>query len=240
MRIGTTSRMFIQLSCFLCSDGRADDTPSKWDWPTIKAAKPDEMSSNPVSGSSVAITTTAPQKQTPWGNVGQNHLPPRGDISDLVNKTGVKTTGEIGPPGGKAVVGKSQESRLSNGFSSHNKAELSKEEAMEVEPASSKQGGTDDRGVEVEAGSRHSQGSSDDELRQSVGSITSNEFNPNVFGAVRDGEDAGQGPEAWLTGGGGDSSGGPATTDPSPHQVRVIMSQYLTAVGSKLTYFEFN
>ena len=170
-----------------------------------------------------------------WSAPGQNHLPPRGDITDLVNTppparkndgVGKMDEGERGGEGegeGEVVKSKQPQERLSNGFSSHadekNRAELLKEEeeeeeVMEVEShregarivnggggglsttsgvvgggATAMEG--ESRGAEgTEGVTRNSQRSpDDDELRQSVGSVTSSEFNPNVFGAVRDGEE---------------------------------------------------
>ena len=216
----------------------------------MRAAKPDEMMSSISDGNggpTVPTAITQQQQQNTWGMVGQNHLPPRGDITDLV-KTGTTaskndhttttttttTTGEI------MDIEKTKQERLSNGFSSHDtnkqglhvhgEEENREEEEEQMEITSGKEGaiingGDRDRlnvaamsGREIEGegegaeerggeggGVRYSQGSSDDELRQSVGSITSSEFNPNVFGAIHDEEmvqGGGLSEGEWLVSGG--------------------------------------
>ena len=147
----------------------------------MRAARPEEMSSKVTSASAV---TEAPEQS--WGNTEQNHLPPRGDISDLVltgGQGGIETEDE-------RIV-----KRLSNGISGHAPKEspIGKEEE-EIETGPSAKGGTVVNGdsrqeVEMEGEEKRSSvGSSDDELRQSVGSVTSSEFNPGMFGAVHDEE----------------------------------------------------
>lgn len=216
----------------LASDGQNEDLPSSWDWPTVRAANPENLSSSklvkpdtttatPPTSSSSSSSTTPPtsQEQTSWANAGQNHLPPRGDITDLVNKGVPPRTSEEEEE--RRGDGKSKHERLSNGFSDH-KTEHNEEEVeeMEVGGASHERGGAinGERREEGEE-SRNSQASlSEDDLRQSVGSVTSSEFNPNVFGGVRE-EEMAEG-ERWPAGSEDTSPPAPAAaTDTTALQV---------------------
>ena len=194
-------------------EGRNDgDSPSNWDWPTVRAAKPREIPSLPkklaVSGSAESALQEPPR----GGSAEQNHLAPRGDISDLVNTggpVGAGKTTEVGVGVERRDVEtrvKSKTERLSNGFSEHAPKEAlrtDEDESMETTPPSaepvvngnSRQQDVEMEGEEEEEGKRSSEGSSEDELRQSVGSVTSSEFNPNVFGGVCEEEMRGVGEE---------------------------------------------
>ena len=208
----------------------------------MRAANPESLSSSEVvKPVSVTTATTAPaQEQSSWENVGKNHLPPRGDITDLVNKEVPPITNQEEE---EERRGDGKSERLSNGFSDHKtKHNDEEEEDMEVGGASQERGvasqerdvasqerdvasqergvASQERGVAVngerreeEGGERNSQ--SEDELRQSVGSVTSNEFNPNVFGGVREEEMAEGG--RWPAGAG--ESSAPAAGDDTVHQV---------------------
>ena len=183
----------------------------------MRAAKPKEIPSLPkklaVSGSAESALQELPR----GGSAEQNHLAPRGDISDLVNTGGpagaVKTT-EVGVGVERRDVEtrvKSKTERLSNGFSEHAPKEVlrtDEDESMETTPPSAEavvngnsrqqdvvMEGEGEEEEEEEKGKRSSEGSSGDELRQSVGSVTSSEFNPNVFGGVSEEEMRGVGEE---------------------------------------------
>ena len=209
------------MSLHVSSDGQNDDMPSKWDWPTVRAANPKSLSSSEVvQPVSVTTATVAPTpEQSSWVHAGQNHLPPRGDITDLVNKGGPPRTSEEDERRGD---GKSESKRLSNGFSDHKNEHDDTEEEMEVGGALQERGGAvngEPGEEEGEGRERNSQGSmSEDELRQSVGSVTSSEFNPNVFGGITE-EEMG---ERWPAGAGETSV--PAD-DSTLHQVQLIVCE---------------
>ena len=172
------------------------------------------------------MTTTQEQS---WENAGQNHLPPRGDISDLVTARGQEGAQLSGEAGVDGVVAKSKAERLSNGFSSHEAALDKEEEDMEVTSSLTSAGavtnGDSRRDGEMrereagEAEKRISKGStSEDELRQSVGSATSSEFNPSTFGGsheeeVRQNREEGHG--EWSA----KDTGAAAAEDSTPYQV---------------------
>ena len=212
--------LFISVPPFVSSDGQNDDIQSKWDWPTVRAANPKSLSSSevvkPVSATTATVAPTP--EQSSWTHAGQNHLPPRGDITDLVNKGGPPITSEEDERRGD---GKSESKRLSNGFSDHKNKHDDAEEEMEIGGALQERGGAvnGERGEEEGEGrERNSQGSmSEDELRQSVGSVTSNEFNPNVFGGICEEEE--EMAERWSAGAGETSV--PAD-DSTLHQVQFV------------------
>ena len=193
----------------LHSDGRSDDSPSKWEWPTVRSTNPDAM----VPGSAVTTTT----QQQPWG-AAENHLPPRGDITDLM------------PPESKAQameIVTSKTERLSNGFSDHTPKEAGDIDTTKrntfVDRDSRRDEEREGEG-EREGEKRNSEGEkrnsegSDEELRQSVGSVTSSEFNPSVFGAVR-GEEMRHEGEGGVSEGPVRDKGGATTVDTTVHQV---------------------
>ena len=171
----------------------------------MRATNPEQISSKLTSDPSHPVPAELP---LPWDTAGQNHLPPRGDISDLVY-TGA-------PP--KPSEGSSKGERLSNGLSRHDNEH---DEEMEVGGASHEVGGASSEVGGAVNGERRELGegmkresggsSSEDELRQSVGSVTSSEFNTSAFGGVREGGEMVEG-DKWE--GGQESS-----TDTTAHQV---------------------
>ena len=136
-------------------------------------------------------------------------------------------TEDVGVDG---VVVKTKAERLSNGFSSHTTKEdaLDKEEEdMDVTSSTSAgavvNGDSRQRDSEMgegegegEVAERSSKGSaSDDELRQSVGSVTSSEFNPNTFGPSREEEVEPKGHGEWTA----KDTGAATATDSTQYQV---------------------
>ena len=132
------------------------------------------------------------------------------------------------------MVAKSKAERLSNGFPSHEAALDKEEEDMEVTSSLASAGavtngdsrrdgemreGEEREGEEREGEKRISKGSpSEDELRQSVGSVTSSEFNPSTFGGsheeeVRQNREEGRG--EWSA----KDTGAAAAADSTPYQV---------------------
>ena len=170
---------------------------SDWSWPTVRSSKQAEIPSLPKK---MAVSDSSPVPK-------QNHLEP-------------ENTPDVGERWSAAVVearkegerreeeGEVKTERLSNGISEQaaGGSSVEGEEVMDTAVPSNKPVENGDRFVdartdvdmekeeeEEEEGEakRDSQGSSEDELRQSIGSVTSGEFLPsniNMYEAIGDEE----------------------------------------------------